>query len=40
MPPRRTWFEEASAFTGVAPNDPAEKRQPMTLERFLMEMPG
>ena len=40
MPPRRTWFEEASTFAGVAQSDPPEKRQPMTLERFLMEQPA
>jgi catechol 2,3-dioxygenase len=37
FPPQRKWFEEASAFRGVAPRDPAHKANPMTLERFLAE---
>lgn len=37
FPPRRSWYEEASVFAGIAPQDPANKANPMTLERVLAE---
>jgi catechol 2,3-dioxygenase len=37
FPPRRTWYEEASIFSGIQPRDPAHKANPMTLERYLAE---
>ncbi len=37
FPPQRRWYEEASAFAGVPVREPAQKGNPMTLERFLAE---
>ena len=37
LPAQRTWYEDASEFTGAPARDPALKPNPMTLERFLME---
>jgi catechol 2,3-dioxygenase len=37
FPPRRSWYEEASRFLGIAPRDSPKKANPMTLERFLAE---
>ena len=37
FPPQRSWYEEASTFSGVASKDPAQKPNPMSLERFLLE---
>jgi catechol 2,3-dioxygenase len=35
LPPRRQWYVEASAFQGVEPREPARKRDPLTLEKFV-----
>jgi catechol 2,3-dioxygenase len=35
LPPPRSWFEEASEFTGVAPKRPAVEGDPLTLEKYL-----
>jgi len=37
FPPQRSWYEEASLFSGITPKDPAQKPNPMSLERFLLE---
>jgi catechol 2,3-dioxygenase len=37
FPPRRKWYEEATPFRDVAVVEPAQKGNPMTLERWLME---
>jgi catechol 2,3-dioxygenase len=37
MPARATWYQEAARFVGVAPREPANKLNPMTLERFLAQ---
>jgi catechol 2,3-dioxygenase len=35
LPARAQWFSEASRFSGIEPREPAAKRNPMTLERYV-----
>ncbi|HZD90281.1 MAG TPA: VOC family protein [Pseudolabrys sp.] len=37
LPAQACWFEQATAFEGVSVEEPADKPQPMTLERYLAE---
>ncbi len=37
LPAQRSWYEEATAFTGVDLRDTPVKPNPMTLERYLFE---
>jgi catechol 2,3-dioxygenase len=35
LPARAQWFTEASRFAGLEPREPAHKRNPMTLEKYV-----
>jgi catechol 2,3-dioxygenase len=35
LPARAQWYTEASRFTGLEPREPAHKRNPMTLEKYV-----
>jgi catechol 2,3-dioxygenase len=37
LPAQRSWYEEATPFSGIAIRQPAKKPEPMTLERYLAE---
>jgi catechol 2,3-dioxygenase len=39
LPAQRRWFEEATPFEGVPPRQPELRASPLTLERYLADLP-